>query len=383
MVGSVGCSRNPGGPVTGPSGTSSRDKAITTTSMTVPKLDARAFIPVSVIAFLIAPTFATRTPRKQAHRDMSVPTFTFNNGVEVPAIAYGTWQSPPEQLPRAVEYAIKEAGYRHIDCAWGYRNEKAVGEGIKASGIPRSEIFITSKLWGTWHQRVEQCLDETLADLGTNYLDLYLMHWPIPLNPNGNHFMIPTRPDGSRDIDESWDIVDTWKQMEALLKKGKVRAIGVSNMSQKKLESFLPKVEVVPAANQLELHVYNPDHALVSYLKSEGILVQAYSPLGSSGSPLISNGTVVKIAEKYDGLTPADVLLGWLLSKDLEVITRSLSPERMTSNIKGSVAASKALTQEDIEILDGIAAAGKQKRLVTPPWGVDLGFDNWPVKATA
>ncbi|KAI0063852.1 Aldo/keto reductase [Artomyces pyxidatus] len=307
---------------------------------------------------------------------MSVPNLKLNTGAEIPSIAYGTWLSKTEDVSKGVEYAL-EAGYRHIDCAWGYLNEKGVGEGLRNSGVPRSEIFITSKLWGTWHRRVEAGLDETLAALGTDYLDLYLMHWPIPLNPSGNDPLIPKRADGTRDIDERWDIKDTWKQMEAVLKKGKVKAIGVSNMSRKKLEAFLPDVEILPAACQLELHVYNPDHALVAYLKSQGILVQAYSPLGSTNSPLIQDDTVVRIAQKYP-FAPAEVLLGWLLSKDLVVITRSLNPVHISSNITGAVSASKALTAGDIAALDRIAEAGKQKRMVTPPWGVDLGFDNWP-----
>jgi len=307
---------------------------------------------------------------------MTAPTTKLNSGVAVPLIAYGTWLSSSEQLPKAVAYAIKEAGYRHIDCAWGYFNEAAVGEGIRQSGVPREEIFITSKLWGTWHRKVEEGLDQSLARLGVEYLDLYLMHWPIPLNPDGNHVLIPTRADGTRDIDEEWDIRETWKQLEAVLKKGKVKAIGVSNMSQAKLEYLLPACTVPPSANQLEIHVYNPDHNLVAFCQSKGILVQAYSPLGSSGSPLVKDDTVTAIAQKYD-VTPADVLLGWLLKKGICVVTRSLNEERISANIVGPTALAEKLVKEDVAVLDGIAAAGKQKRFVMPPWGVDLGFENW------
>ncbi|KAA1475004.1 Aldo/keto reductase [Dentipellis sp. KUC8613] len=308
---------------------------------------------------------------------MSVPKIKLNTGAEIPAIGYGTWQLKPEDAVTQVAYAIKEAGYRHIDCAWGYMNEAAVGEGIRQSGVPRSEIFITSKVWGTWHRKVEACLDETLAALGTDYLDLYLMHWPIPLNPNGSHPFMPLKPDGTRDIDTEWDIKDTWKQLEALLDKGKVRAIGVSNFSQKTLEAFLPHVRTVPAVDQLELHVYNPDHALVAYLHKHGIVPQAYSPLGSTNSPIIQDETVKGIADRV-GLTPADVLIGWHVAEGRVVIPRSNTQSRITSNIKGAAAAAKALTAEDLKTLDSIAATGKQKRLVTPPWGVDLGHENWP-----
>lgn len=153
---------------------------------------------------------------------------------------------------------------------------------------------------------------------------------------------------------------------------GKAKAIGVSNMSQKKLESFLPSVKIIPATNQLEIHAYNPDLALVSYCLSKGILPQAYSPLGSSGSPIIKDETVVKIAEKY-GATGADVLLAWLVSKGISAITRSSNEERVKANIEGPTKLAPKLSKEDIATLDGIAAAGKQKRLVTPPWGMYSG----------
>ncbi|KAL0953976.1 hypothetical protein HGRIS_005135 [Hohenbuehelia grisea] len=308
---------------------------------------------------------------------MAVPTIKLNNGIEIPAIGLGTWQSKPNEVSAAVEFALKEGGYRHIDCAWGYGNEKEVGEGIRTSGVPRSEVFITSKLWGTWHSRVEECLDQTLANLGTDYLDLYLIHWPVPLNPKGNHPIFPTLPDGKRDVDHSWSIADTWKQMEAVLKKGKVKAIGVSNFSKKKLDEILPTAEVIPAVNQLEIHVYNPQHGLIDYLKSKGITPQAYSPLGSTNSPLLSDETVTEIAGKHS-LNTADVLLGYLVTKGYVVLPKSVTPARIAANLTGAVAASKKLESADIQKLDGLAAAGKQKRFITPPWPVDLGFEHWP-----
>lgn len=308
---------------------------------------------------------------------MSAPKIKLNNGLEIPAIGLGTWQSKPGEVASAVEYAIKEVGYRHIDCAWAYGNEKEVGEGIRASGVPRSDIFITSKLWGTYHTRVEECLDETLANLGTDYLDLYLIHWPVPLNPKGNHPVFPTLPDGKRDVAGEWDLKDTWKQMEAVLKKGKVRSIGVSNFSEVKLEEILPTAEIIPAVNQLELHVYNPQHKLISYLKSKGIVPQAYSPLGSTNSPLLTDESVVQVATRH-ALQPADVLLGYLLAKGIVVLPKSVTPARVASNYTGTIAALEKLDASDIKTLDGLAAGGKQKRFITPPWPVDLGFENWP-----
>ncbi|KAF9479761.1 Aldo/keto reductase [Pholiota conissans] len=303
--------------------------------------------------------------------------FKLNNGIEIPAIGLGTWQSKAGEVEAAVSYAIKEVGYRSIDCAWAYGNEKEVGEGIRASGVPRSEIFLTSKVWGTWHTRVEECLDQTLANLGTDYLDLYLVHWPVPLNPNGNHPVFPTLPNGKRDVHHEWDLKDTWKQMEAVLQKGKVKSIGVSNFSEKKLEEILPTAEVIPAVNQLELHVYNPQHNLVAYTKSKGIVPQAYSPLGSTNSPLLADDLVVEIASKHS-LQPADVLLGYLIAKGIVVLPKSVTPARIASNFTGALAGAEKLSPADVEQLDGRAASGKQKRFITPPWPVDLGFEHWP-----
>ncbi|KAI0036420.1 Aldo/keto reductase [Vararia minispora EC-137] len=304
------------------------------------------------------------------------PKIKLNTGAEMPALAFGTWQLQGEELKNAVTFAIREAGFRHIDCAWGYGNEAVVGEGIRAAGVPREQLFITSKLWGTWHRRVEEGLDESLRKLGLDYLDLYLMHWPIALNPNASNDLIPVRPDGKRDIALDWDIRNTWTQLEAMLAKGKVRAIGVSNMSQKKLEEFLPRISIPPAANQLELHAYNPDHALVAYLKTKGIVPQAYSPLGSSGSPLVQDATVKTIAEKH-GAPPGAVLLGWLLSKEIGVVTRSANPDRIRQNIQDTTTLAQKLDGDDVATLDGLAAAGKQKRMIMPPWGIDFGFENW------
>ncbi|KAG5220714.1 NADP-dependent oxidoreductase domain-containing protein [Salix suchowensis] len=225
---------------------------------------------------------------------------------------------------------------------------------------------------GTYHSRVEECLDQTLANLGTDYLDLYLVHWPVPLNPKGNHPIFPLLPDGKRDVDHSWDLKDTWKQMEAMVQKGeiagKVKSIGVSNFSQKKLDEILPTAEIIPVVNQL-----------VEYLRSKDIVPEAYSPLGSTGSPLLSDETVLDIAKKHS-LQAADVLVGYL--------------PRIVSNLSGAVNALTKLESGDIEVLDGLAAAGKQKRFITPPGvsissteihinvdpcspilAVDLGFD--------
>ncbi|KAF7974020.1 hypothetical protein HWV62_13533 [Athelia sp. TMB] len=319
--------------------------------------------------------------------------FDLNSGTDIPAIGLGTWQSKPNEVAKAVEYAIKEAGYRHIDCAWAYANEDEVSclpssrlsafdvnpctGRTRSQGIWSSSLrSITSKLWSTYHDRVEECLDQTLSRIGTDYLDLYLIHWPVRLIPDGDKF-IPLREDGTRNVDTNWNMSDTWKSMEAMVKKGKVKAIGVSNFSEKVLEEILPTAEIIPAVNQLELHLYNPQLKLLAYLKSKGITAEAYSPLGSTNSPLLTDETAAAIAKKYD-LQTSDILLGYLLAKDIVILPKSVTPARIASNYSGAATAAKKLTKEDVQTLDGVAAGGKQKRLIMPAWGVDLGFENWP-----
>jgi glycerol 2-dehydrogenase (NADP+) len=165
--------------------------------------------------------------------------------------------------------------------------------------------------------------------------------------------------------------------MEAMLKKGKVKAIGVSNFSEKKLEEILPTADIIPAVNQLELHLYNPQHKLLAYLKAKGIVAQAYSPLGSTNSSLLTDEVASSIAQKHS-LQTADVLLGYMLSKDIVVLPKSVTPTRIASNMKGAITAARKLDRSDMEKLDGVAASGKQKRFIMPPWGVDFGFENWP-----
>jgi len=254
--------------------------------------------------------------------------------------------------------------------------------------VKRSDLFITSKLWGTFHTRVEEGIDETLANLGLEYLDLYLMHWPIALNPKGNHPLIPTLPNGQRDVLKDWKLSDTWAGMEAVLAKGKTKSIGVSNFSELTLGKILPTATVKPAVNQLEIHPYNPQHKLLAYLKEQGIKPEAYSPLGSTGSPLLKDDVVEKIANERK-LSPADVLLGWAVAKEIIVLPKSVSHQRIKANFEGALKAagkyddksgSTPLTAEDIAELDGLAASGKQKRFIMPPWPVELGFENWTNK---
>ncbi|GHJ83695.1 hypothetical protein NliqN6_0097 [Naganishia liquefaciens] len=304
-------------------------------------------------------------------------TLTLNTGAKIPTVGLGTWQAAPGEVAKAVEAALK-AGYRHIDCAWAYGNENEVGEGIQASGVPREEIFIVSKLWSTFHRTPEKGLQESLEKLGTDYLDLYLMHWPIPLNgENKSHPLVPTRANGARDLDEEWSYIDTWKEMEKLVDTGKVKAIGVSNCSVPYLEELLKHAKIVPAANQCECHALNAELELADYCKSKGIVFEAYSPLGSSGSPLMKEDVVLDIAKK-NGVEPGTILLSYLVNRDIVVLPKSVNPTRIASN-QNII----DLSPEDIEKLNQLGSGDQQKRYCNPPWGVDLKFKGWKVLSTA
>ncbi|KAI9002969.1 Aldo/keto reductase [Hyaloraphidium curvatum] len=292
--------------------------------------------------------------------------FTLNTGARIPSVGLGTWQSAPGEVAAAVEAAIR-CGYRHVDCAFAYRNESEVGRGIKASGIKRDELFVTTKLWCTWHTRVEACLDASLAALGLDHVDLYLMHWPVPLNPNGSDPYFPMRPDGSRDRLEDWDFVKTWKSMEKLLATGKVKAIGVSNFSTVSLDVLLKEATVVPAVNQVELHPYLPQEKLKAYCDAKGIHLSAYSPLGSTNSPLQNDPVIKGVAEKL-GRTVPQVLLSWGVQKGWSVLPKSVTPSRIEANFDIAV-----LPEEDFE---AISAIKTRRRFIKPNWGVPVFQDD-------
>jgi glycerol 2-dehydrogenase (NADP+) len=212
-----------------------------------------------------------------------------------------------------VAYALS-LGYRHIDAAYCYGNEAEVGQGIadavQAGHVKREDLFVTTKLWCTYHTRVEQALDKSLESLGLEYVDLFLMHWPVAMNPEGSDDRFPRHADGARDLVLSRSHVDTYRDMEKLLATGKTKAIGVANYSTRYLDELLSQVTVVPAVNQIENHPLLPQREIVDLCSQKGIHVTAYSPLGSSGSPLMSLATIKRIAEKRNA--PAStVLLGW------------------------------------------------------------------------
>ncbi|KAK9472191.1 NADP-dependent oxidoreductase domain-containing protein [Dipodascopsis tothii] len=298
-------------------------------------------------------------------------SYKLNAGISIPALGLGTWQSPDAEVYTAVLTAL-EVGYKHIDSAFCYGNEQPVGKAIADSPVAREDIFLTTKLWSTYHSRVAEALDLSLKNLGTDYVDLYLMHWPVPMNPAGNHPMFPTRADGSRDLvaEADWDFVKTWAEMQKLLGTGKVKAIGVCNFSIHNLEILLkaPTTTVVPAVNQCEMHPYLPQFKLFEYCAAKGIHMTAYSPLGSTSAPLQDEAVVQKVAEA-NGKSAAQVLISWGIQRGASVIPKSVTPSRIEANFQDFVVA-----DADMAALDAISKT-TTKRVVSPAWGVKIFHD--------
>ncbi|MCJ1296877.1 hypothetical protein MMC34_008445 [Xylographa carneopallida] len=270
----------------------------------------------------------------------STTKLKLNTGAEIPAIGFGTWQDKDAQED-AVSEALK-AGYRHIDTARIYGTEPAVGAAIKKSGIPRDQIFITTKLWNNSHDPadVEAAIDASLKDLGTDYLDLYLMHWPSPFARGDALF--PRGDDGKPKKGES-DYVETYKAMEKAFKDGKARAIGISNFSHSELERLLKETSVVPAAHQMELHPYLQQKSWVEFHKSKGIHITQYSPFGNQNEiydsgknmgKLIGDPVLAEVGKKY-GKTGAQTALAWGIAQGHSVIPKSKTPARIQANLGG------------------------------------------------
>jgi 2,5-diketo-D-gluconate reductase A len=244
---------------------------------------------------------------------MSVPTIDLNDGHSIPQLGFGVFQIEPEETAEAVSEALR-VGYRHIDTAEMYGNEQGVGEGIRASGLDRSEIYVTSKLNNGHHEPddARRAFEGTLEALGTDYVDLFLIHWPLP-----------TLYDG--------DYVSTWTTLEEFQRDGRSRSIGVSNFQPEHLDRLAAEADVVPAVNQIELHPYLLNAEVDSYGREHGIATEAWSPIAQGA--VLDDPVITDVADRL-GRTPAQVVLRWHIERGNIVFPKSTTPSRIRENFE-------------------------------------------------
>ena len=242
----------------------------------------------------------------------SIPNITLNNGQVIPQFGFGVFQIEPKNTVAAVSTAL-EAGYRHIDTAEMYGNEAEVGEAIAASGLDRGDVFITSKLKNDAHEpdAAREAFDGTLKALGVDYVDLFLIHWPLPMRYDG-------------------DFVSTWKTLEEFYREGRARSVGVSNFQPQHLRRLHGETDIIPAVNQIEAHPYLTQDDVRAFCAQHQIAVEAWSPLGQGS--VLDDPVVERIAERT-GKTPAQVVLRWHIQRGDIVFPKSVTPDRIRENI--------------------------------------------------
>lgn len=270
-------------------------------------------------------------------------TYTLANGVKIPIVGFGTWQTPDGDVAEASVAAAIKAGYRHIDTAAAYKNEESVGRGIKKSGVPREELFITTKLWNADHsyELAKKAIEDSLDRLGLDYLDLYLIHWPNPLAYRDN-----------------WQEANAgaWKAMEEAVAAGKIRAIGVSNFHARHLDELLKTAKIKPVVNQILLNPSDMQPEVVAYNKAHDILSEGYSPLGTG--KIFSVPELAELAERYNK-TIAQVVLRWSLQHGFLPLPKSVHEERIIEN--GQLFDFE-LSAEDMALIDGLKGVAGQAR---------------------
>ncbi|MET8633047.1 aldo/keto reductase [Streptomyces sp. NPDC004680] len=274
-----------------------------------------------------------------------VPPIILNNGVAMPQLGFGVWQVPDDEAQSAVATAL-EAGYRSIDTAAIYGNEAGVGRAVAASGIPRKDLFVTTKLWNADHgyDPALRALDVSLEKLGLEYVDLYLIHWPLPSRGK---------------------FVETYQAMEKINAEGRAKAIGVSNFLPEHLRTLIAHTSLIPAVNQIELHPHMQQHAAREYHAQQGITTEAWSPLGQ-GRGLLEIPAIIAIAQKHNR-TPAQIVLRWHIQLGNVVIPKSVTPARIRENIE---VFDFSLDTEDMA---AISALNEDRRLGPDPATFGVG----------
>lgn len=237
--------------------------------------------------------------------------FTLNNGIKIPSVGVGVFRVDDAKAAYEMIRTALSVGYRHIDTAMIYGNEEAVGRAVKDSGVDRKDIFVTTKLWNDDQRSGKVCeaIDYSLKRLGMEYVDLYLVHWPV----KGTY-------------------ADVWKKMEKVYENGKAKAIGVSNYNTHHLDDLLEKAEVIPAVNQIECYPYFSQENIVKYCREKGIYPEAWGPLGAGQSDILWNTVITEIAEKYSK-TPAQIVLRWNVQRGVVVIPKSIHETRLKENL--------------------------------------------------
>ncbi|MGW0804518.1 aldo/keto reductase [Nonomuraea sp. NPDC002799] len=232
-----------------------------------------------------------------------------SDGVHIPQLGFGVWQVPGDEAEQAVRTAF-EKGYRHVDTAAAYDNEEGVGRAVRGGGLPREEVFVTTKLWNGDHGRAGEAFDESLARLGLDYVDLFLIHWPVPQQDK---------------------YVQAWRAMEKIYRDGRAKAIGTSNFTVQALTRLMDEADITPSINQIELHPYFQQRELRNFHDANGILTEAWSPLGQ-GKGLLGDPALAVLSGKH-GKTPAQIVLRWHIQLGNVVIPKSVTPSRIAENI--------------------------------------------------
>ncbi|SHF92911.1 aldo/keto reductase [Dysgonomonas macrotermitis] len=270
--------------------------------------------------------------------------FVLNNGIKIPAVGVGVFRVEDANIAYETVKLALSVGYRHIDTAMIYGNEEAVGKAIRDSGVPRQDIFLTTKLWNADQRsgQIQEAINASLKHLDTDYVDLYLVHWPVK---------------------ETY--VSVWNEMEHIYKQGKAQAIGVSNYNPHHLDDLLRHANIVPAVNQIECYPYLTQEDVVSYCKTKKIYPQAWGPLGAGKSDVLSNPVILELAKKYDK-TPAQIVLRWNHERGVIVIPKSVRRERLIENLSIT---DFQLSAEDVS---RISALNKNQRLGSDPETFDF-----------